>query len=364
MNFVYLLFLVASIAKVSAYTEVRLQGGSSSYEGRVEVLHDGEWGTICDDGWGLNEATVVCQQLDYALATYADRSLEFGKGTGTIWMDDVVCDGTESSLEDCRRTDWGEHDCSHKEDAGVICSAVKEGAVRLLGSSSRFEGRVEVYYQDRWGTICDHGWTNNDADVVCRQLGYGKAKTAIGNAYRYYGYATSPYVLEDMRCDGFEDNILDCVPYDDTPEGCDVYDVAGAVCYGSNSDGLSPEAIAGIVLAVLFGLGIVLCVVAGVFAAKNKRKRATTAQVPGQAHPSVSQPVATYSVSGGTSFPQGPYPSTGPMAYYNPSAAMPMPGGMPGGAPPAYTVHSPMGPPAAGAQGQQSQDEHIYKEAL
>ena len=61
------------MALVSAYTEVRLQGGSSSFEGRVEVLHDEEWGTICDDGWGLNEATVVCQQLGFALATYADR---------------------------------------------------------------------------------------------------------------------------------------------------------------------------------------------------------------------------------------------------------------------------------------------------
>ena len=53
------------------------------------------------------------------------------------------------------------------------------------------------------------------------------------NAYRYFGYASSPYVLEEMRCDGYEDNLLKCVPLDTTPGGCDVYDVAGVFCHGT-----------------------------------------------------------------------------------------------------------------------------------
>ncbi|XP_072040250.1 neurotrypsin-like [Amphiura filiformis] len=350
---------------------IRLRGGSSPWEGRVEVYHDGEWGTVCDDQWGMSEAAVVCNQLGYPLATTADRLLRFGKGSGPIWMDNVACSGDEDSLEECNRNAWGDHDCSHSEDAGVICSEDEEGAVRLLGSSSRFEGRVEVMYRGNWGTVCDHGWSDNDADVVCRQLGYQKAKTAVTNAYRYFGYATSPYILEDLRCDGYEDTLLDCVPYDDTPEGCDIYDVAGVFCHGSADDGLSPEATAGIVIGCLVMVGILLCCVIGVISAKSKKKRATTARQDMRADQMVYH-VSNTGAASVSGFPQGPYgqpgqyPAPAPGQYPAPAPAPAYYMSPTMDAPPAYEV---AGSGSMGATGttqttQGQTEEHIYKEAM
>ena len=95
--------------------------GAGSHEGRVEVFHDGEWGTVCDDEWDDRDADVVCRSLGFDSGEALDDN-EFGSGTGTIWMDQVECNGYETSLDQCPRNDWGVEDCSHYEDAGVICS--------------------------------------------------------------------------------------------------------------------------------------------------------------------------------------------------------------------------------------------------
>ena len=92
--------------------------GESEYEGRVEVYYNGEWGTVCDDGWDLNDAQVVCRQLGFGAAT---NSAFFGMGSGQILLKNLSCLGTELNIEDCSHDGWGVEDCSHGEDAGARC---------------------------------------------------------------------------------------------------------------------------------------------------------------------------------------------------------------------------------------------------
>lgn len=103
---------------------VRLVGDEQgrSDHGRVEIYVNGEWGTVCDDLWTTKNAAVVCRQLGFQYALKAAKNSEFGEGKDLrILLDDVQCEGTESSLLDCKHAGLGTHNCAHYEDAGVIC---------------------------------------------------------------------------------------------------------------------------------------------------------------------------------------------------------------------------------------------------
>ncbi|CAN0225112.1 unnamed protein product [Bubo scandiacus] len=96
---------------------VRIVGGGR--RGRVEVFYQGSWGTICDDDWDIQDATVVCRMLGYSRAISTFTAIP---GTGQIWLDDVKCRGSEYSIFECPKSNWGVNDCFHSEDAGVECS--------------------------------------------------------------------------------------------------------------------------------------------------------------------------------------------------------------------------------------------------
>ena len=122
----YILLIINQLEQCILYSigiPVRLVGGSSFNEGRVEVNYNGEWGTVCDDGWDDTDAGVVCRQLGFGSSGTAIRSAFFGQGLGSIWLDSVTCTGNESTLASCGHLGVGvTRSCHHFEDAGVICS--------------------------------------------------------------------------------------------------------------------------------------------------------------------------------------------------------------------------------------------------
>ena len=101
---------------------LRLANGNRKSEGRVEIFYNDIWGTVCDDYWDLRDAIVVCRQLGYSSALTAKGKASFGTGIGKIWLDDVECLGSESSIDMCPSNEWGVHNCDHDEDASVVCT--------------------------------------------------------------------------------------------------------------------------------------------------------------------------------------------------------------------------------------------------
>ncbi|XP_049569088.1 T-cell differentiation antigen CD6 isoform X12 [Orcinus orca] len=132
--------------------DLKLVGGGSPCEGRVEMLEHGQWGSVCDDTWDLDDAHVVCRQLSCGWAVQALPGLHFAPGQGRIHRDQVNCSGSETYLWDCLGLP-GNGYCGHKEDAGVVCS--EHQSWRLTGGADPCEGQVEVYFRGVWNTVCD-----------------------------------------------------------------------------------------------------------------------------------------------------------------------------------------------------------------
>ncbi|XP_031464907.1 deleted in malignant brain tumors 1 protein-like isoform X3 [Phasianus colchicus] len=236
--------VVCLVTDTSKTNSLRLVSGPSRCAGRVEVLHDGQWGTVCDDGWNLQAATVVCRQLNCGRAMSAPSGARFGQGSGHIWLDDVNCAGTEDALHHCRARPWGQNNCNHREDAGVVCSenrtsplaedsnTTEEIQIRLVNGPNRCAGRVEVFHNGQWGTVCDDSWNLRSAKVVCRQLGCGTAASAPGKAH--FGGGSDPIWLDDVECSGTEASLSQCRLNNWGNHNCNHEEDAAVVCSGTN----------------------------------------------------------------------------------------------------------------------------------
>jgi len=112
---------IHSFSFAMALASVLLRNGSHPCSGRVEVRHNGMWGTVCDDDWDLSDAAVVCREMGCGNVIEAKSGAYFGEGSGPVWFNNVRCNGTESSLRDCVLSGRFQQNCIHKKDAGVIC---------------------------------------------------------------------------------------------------------------------------------------------------------------------------------------------------------------------------------------------------
>nr|XP_055046312.1 antigen WC1.1-like [Misgurnus anguillicaudatus] len=212
---------------ITADLSVRLVSDSSRCSGRVEVLHDGQWGTVCGDRWDLTDASVVCREVGCGEAVDAPQYGHFGGGSGQIWLDEVDCSGLESSLKNCKSNGWGDHDCQHNHDAGVICSG--DGS-SLLAGSHLCSGRVEMYFGGRWGTVCDAVFDDQDAEVVCRELNCGVPVQLLGADT--FGKGEEQVWTQEIQCRGDESQINFCPEQSSYKKNCTHDNDVGLICSG------------------------------------------------------------------------------------------------------------------------------------
>ncbi|XP_064596685.1 uncharacterized protein LOC135463356 [Liolophura sinensis] len=215
------------LATCSAYGAVGVRCGYNSYgvennvrlvsanrfddkgwEGRLEIYHKSDWGSVCEKGFDLVDAQVVCSMMGYGPAA---ELLKNGSFAGTvnydpIWMSDVECTGDEERLENCTFPGWQVHNCTHDQDVWLRCLggpvfsardlAPASERVRLADGANENEGRVEVFMMDQWGTICDDHVTEVEATVICHTLGY----SGRGELLPLPQPGMGPIWMDELRC--------------------------------------------------------------------------------------------------------------------------------------------------------------------
>ncbi|KAE8587953.1 hypothetical protein XENTR_v10022222 [Xenopus tropicalis] len=208
---------------------IRLVDSPHRCAGRVEVYHQGEWGTICDDSWDKADANVVCRQLNCGHAISISTMSHHETGKGTAWLSGINCTGSETALWQCPFNSWGQHSCTKKQDARVNCSEFTD--LRLDGGSHECEGRLEVYYNGSWRSVCNNHMDQVSISVICRHLNCGTK--GIRPITFTYGAADPPYWLDLIKCRKHDQSFWQCPSSPWAKHSCNLQaEVAEIKCEG------------------------------------------------------------------------------------------------------------------------------------
>uniref|UniRef100_A0A8C4TFD4 SRCR domain-containing protein n=1 Tax=Erpetoichthys calabaricus TaxID=27687 RepID=A0A8C4TFD4_ERPCA len=216
---------VNCIGLESFFQDLKLVNGRGPCEGRVEVLRNRQWGTVCDNSWDwdMKDAAVVCRQLGCGEALSAPVYAHFGRGTGPVLMSRVNCKGQESALKDCESRTYS---CDHYRDVSAVCSGYT--GYRLVNGTDSCSGRVELQFDGKWGTVCDQYWTLKDANVLCHQLNCGYATEAPGQAS--FGEGIGEIWADIFGCEGSETHLSKC-PISVWGRGDCSHNIHSAICH-------------------------------------------------------------------------------------------------------------------------------------
>uniref|UniRef100_A0A8D2MGK2 SRCR domain-containing protein n=1 Tax=Zonotrichia albicollis TaxID=44394 RepID=A0A8D2MGK2_ZONAL len=211
----------------SSYGGYRLANGNTTCSGRVELLHGGTWGTLCDYLWDLPAANILCQQLDCGVALLIPSGQSFGEGNGSVWNATFSCQQNGSLLRDCPVHALGQDECPAEKEARVVCSGCPGG--RLVNGTT-CSGVVEIRHGDTWGRLCHSHWNLQAASVLCHQLNCGYAKSIQMEDGFVDG--NGPIWRDAFHCKGTESCLWDCVQVTLGNPTCSAKEAATVTCSG------------------------------------------------------------------------------------------------------------------------------------
>lgn len=106
---------------------------------------------------------------------------------------------------------------------------IHNGSVRLANGNKPDRGRVEIFINGQWGTVCDDLWSSKAAAVVCRQFGFPHVVKAAKQAEFGEG-KNLPILLDDVECTGKEKTLLECKHKEIGKHNCGHQEDAGVIC--------------------------------------------------------------------------------------------------------------------------------------
>ncbi|KAM9314907.1 scavenger receptor cysteine-rich type 1 protein M130-like [Pholidichthys leucotaenia] len=195
---------------------VRLVGGDSRCGGTVEVKHLGEWRPVRGGGWSLKTAAVVCEHLDCGSAVSVGKREESSERD--VWGIHPYCVQSGSSLRDC---------AAPSSRSSSLQTVSCSDSVRLLNGTSVCSGRLEVKSNQSWSSVCQADFDQQDAEVVCRELGCGPPWLHRG---ALYGDAEAPMGTKEFQCGGNESALLDCRSSGSARKSCSPGEAVGLTC--------------------------------------------------------------------------------------------------------------------------------------
>lgn len=138
--------------QISFPGNVKLANGPSRCVGRVEYYDQGEWVTVCGEAWDVNDATVVCRQLDCGRVHKITSATEYGHGTGQTRIEQIECSGLESTLAQCPQRPFTSKTCNATSLAGVVCTG--RGIFKIPRDNIVFFVVTEFYECNIFHHVC------------------------------------------------------------------------------------------------------------------------------------------------------------------------------------------------------------------
>ncbi|XP_032446902.1 scavenger receptor cysteine-rich type 1 protein M160-like isoform X1 [Xiphophorus hellerii] len=219
---------------------VRLVQGTNRCSGRLEVKTDQSWSSVCEKGFDLQDAEVVCREIGCGPPSVHQGAL-YGEAEAPVGSREFLCEGSESALLNCSsRKSSGRNSCSPGQAVGLTCS--DQDNIRLVGEASRCAGRLEMLHHEEWRPVdvWDGYWDMNSVAAVCAELDCGSAVSVRKSEEA----SERPVWWIRSDCLQSRSALKNCLPYDENNDQsheiiCSGLLVEPLIFLSSSTDGVS-----------------------------------------------------------------------------------------------------------------------------